>query len=419
MIVALYNFCLILLFFISLPRFVWDFCVHKKYRSSLQNRFGCNIKEIPAEKKVIWMHGVSMGEVRAMAALFLKMQKEFSDYEFVISTTTETGQTEAKKILSGAAAYFILPFDFSWVVKKVMKKLHPNHLIFCESDFWYNTLFYGKKVGAKTALINGKMSKRSFSRFSCISWFAQKLFSQFDSICVQNEEYRDRFLTLGASKPCVTGNLKLEIPVCRMSSSEKEAFCKKLNIQEGDFVLVIGSTHAPEEEEILKVLAPLFTQYPCCKILLVPRHPERFQEVQTLLAAKKLPYSLFSREEVAVEKLVLIDAMGFLNSCYQVASLAIVAGSYTPRIGGHNVFEPIQQGIPVFFGPYMSTQKDLKELVLKELVGKEVPLHELYKEVISFLSDLKLQKEYRSRCDLVVAKMQNSVQTTFDALFSF
>lgn len=415
-----YNGCLILLALVSLPKLLWQYMLKGKYRSSLRARLGITLPHFVAQPgdQVVWMHAVSMGEVRAMVSLFHQIQTLRPELTVVVSTTTETGLAEAKRSMPGARAHFILPLDFSWAMRRLIKQINPSCLILCESDFWLHLLTLSKALGARVSLVNGKVSETSCRRFAFFSCFTERLFSCFDLLCLQNEEHYKRFVSMGipADKLRVTGNLKLEAPLKKMQEAERQRFCDKLGITSADLVLVIGSTHEPEEEGLLTALAPLWKLWPTLKILFVPRHPERFDVVATLFEKKSIPYHRFSNSTSATENLILIDAMGQLSFCYQIAHLAIVAGSYTARVGGHNIFEPIQQGIPVFFGPYMHSQQELKDLILSSHAGKEVPLENLFSEVSSFFQSPSMQIEYREACKKLTDSIQGATQKTFSLI---
>jgi 3-deoxy-D-manno-octulosonic-acid transferase len=181
-----------------------------------------------------------------------------------------------------------------------------------------------------------------------------------DLLCAQNSEYASRISSLCPTAPItITGNLKLSIPTKKLNEEEKETWRKKLGIAQGEKVITIGSTH--ENEEAL-ILANLKTS---AKILIVPRHPERFAKVKKFIQDLNNP------------QIIVVDQMGVLTTCYQLSELAIVGGSFQPGVGGHNIFEPIQAGIPVIFGPYMETQKELVQLILGAKAGIQTPAENL------------------------------------------
>lgn len=366
------------------------------------------------------MHAVSIGEVRAIIPLFHKIRQAYPDSAVLISTTTETGQAEAKCSMPDASAHFFLPLDFSWVIRRFLKQIQPTRLILCESDFWYHLLKIAKERGVRIDLINGKVSERSCSRFQKFAFFTRKLFANVDLLCVQSDRYRDRFLSMGIPKEkiFVNGNLKLDSIAKKMTTDERKAFKESFDLSPSDRILVIGSTHSPEEEWILSALKSVWKKVPDLKVILVPRHPERFHEVATLMQRKKMAFRLLSDKKKGSSRLILIDAMGKLNQCYQIADLAIVGGSYTPHVGGHNIFEPVAFGVPVLFGPYMSSQPDLEEIVLASGAGKQVNMQQLPKTLIQFLEEPDLYRKYANACAHLGGSVQGATERTFSRLFA-
>ncbi len=418
----LYNFILLLLAIASLPRLLWQCWTRGKYRGSFKARLGISLPAFTPKKdqEVIWIHTVSMGETRAVIPLFRQIKQNFPHAAVVISTTTETGQEEAKRSMAEADAIFFLPLDFSWVVRRLIKGIQPSKLILCESDFWYHFLTIAKEHGAKIALINGKVSERSCRRFRAFRFFTRRLFANFDLLCLQSERYRPRFLSMDVdpNKIFVTGNLKLDSPMKQMPEGEREAFKHSLQLSAKDRVLVVGSTHAPEEEQILSILQAVWKKIPNLKVLLVPRHPERFNEVAHLIQEKAINFSRFSKMENKDVRLILVDAMGKLNQCYQLAEIAIVAGSYTSKVGGHNIFEPIVFGVPVIFGPHMHSQPDLKEIVLDAKAGSQVDMAQLAQTLTEFLENSALHRQYADACGHLAKAVQGSTIRTYFHLFS-
>ena len=418
----LYNFILLLLAIASLPKLLWQRWTRGKYRGSLKARLGLSLPDFTPKKdqEVIWIHTVSMGETRAVIPLFRQIKQNHPHAAVVISTTTQTGHEEAKCSMAEADAHFFLPLDFSWVVRRLVERIRPAKFILCESDFWYHLLKTTKEHGAKVALINGKVSERSCRRFRAFGFFTKKLFANFDLLCLQSERYRARFLSMGIdpSKIFVTGNLKLDSSMKKMPEGEREAFKHSLQLSATDRVLVVGSTHAPEEEQVLSVLQDVWKRIPNLKVLLVPRHPERFNEVAHLIQEKGVNFSRVSEMRNKDARLILVDAMGKLNQCYQLAEIAIVAGSYTPKVGGHNIFEPIVFGVPVIFGPHMHSQPDLKEIVLDAKAGSQVDLAQLAPTLTAFLEDPALHRQYADACGQLTKDVQGSTARTYSYLFS-
>ena len=359
---------------------------------------------------VIWIHAVSVGEVKAAQPLFKALRQAHPQSYILVTTTTATGQMEAKNSLPDADAYRFLPLDFSWNVRRWVKKLKPKFFFLMESDIWPNLLLELKKSGAKTVLVSGKMSERSFRRFLFFSYFSKKIFSRFSLICAQNEENKKRFLPFisKSSKLEITGNIKLDadpIPV------DVSFWCQKLNLPSK--TVVCSCTHAGEEELILENF-PLDRYF----LILVPRHPERFEEVSKLLGFKKIPFFLWSQLEKrrGDERVLLVDAMGKLPIIYSLSRLAILGGSYVDKIGGHNILEPSLYGVPVFFGPYMFNQLDLVSHVLKAKAGKQLPLSDLISSINHFFDHLDEEISMRESAQFLSSSRRGVVDKTLALL---
>jgi len=373
----LYDIILYLLALLALPKMLFSFLFQKKYRQNFLPRLGIRYPEFRSRAlPSIWIHAVSVGETKAIVKLARDLKRRYPDNSLIISTTTETGHEEAKRSLPFADYYVYLPFDFCWLTQRIVKKANPGLVIFSETDFWYNFLYYSKKNGAAIALVNGKLSERSMRRFSLVPSFSKALFGLFDVFCLQNTLYRGRFIEAGAleEKIIVTGNLKLDDDYPQLSNDEVMQWRQKLGIQSNQLVLTIGSTHSPEEKLFIQVLKEIWKTKPDLRVVMVPRHPERFVEVGRLLEKERLRWINFSdiNRRTGKEQVILIDAMGLLRMCYQLSDFAIVAGSYTDRVGGHNILEPCWYGKPVLFGPHMSTQVELVDLMMQYRAGRQV-----------------------------------------------
>ncbi len=377
------NVVLFFYLILNAPKLFFDRLKGKRHPAFLQ-RLGFGLPR--PNRSVIWIHAVSVGEVKAAQPLFQALKSE--EHFFFITTTTATGQTEARRSLSGADHFAYLPIDFTWSVRKFVKALNPKHFILVESDFWPNLLRELKKNGTKISLVSGKMSERSFRRFNWFSFYAKCLFALFDHICVQNEEHLQRFLPfVDPSRLHQTGNLKLDL--------KPQLVSKKLDLVLP--VIAISCTHNPEEEWILDALSG-----GDWRILLAPRHPERFEEVANLLKKKQIPFTRLSDSKMnkiyrLQEGIVLIDAMGQLPICYTNSQLAILGGSFVDSIGGHNVLEPCLYGTPVFFGPYMHAQKEFAKRVLELGAGLQISIHELRDAVERFFKEIGFQQTMREK----------------------
>lgn len=367
---------------------------------------------------VIWVHAVSLGETKAVAPLIRRFLQEAPELPLVVSSGTETGHAEAKKAFPEARLHLMLPIDFPWLVHPLVQTFSPGLVVLVESDFWWNFLWSAKRQGATLAVVNGKMSAASFSRFRGFLWWSRSVFSLFDLVCVQTEEFGDRFREVGVAQDRLykTGNLKWDQEVTESSVEEQKSFAAHLGIEEGDVVIVAGSTHAGEEKALVEALRPCLLTNPKIKLVLVPRHPERFMEVASFLEKQSLPYSRWSQKEPISAQLILVDAMGKLGRCYGLAYLAFVGGSLYPGVGGHNIMEPCGVGVPVLFGPHMASQREMVALVLAGQAGEMVEEAQLRETLMRWIEDVSLRTSASINGKKLKTRLQGSTEATWQVL---
>jgi 3-deoxy-D-manno-octulosonic-acid transferase len=415
-----YEICLWIAAGLAAPKILFQYFFKKKYHDSLWARLGFKLPEFDGSHPLIWIHAVSVGETKAAVSLARELKLRYPTFKLAISSITETGHAEAIRSFPFADYHFYLPFDFSFLIKKMMRKATPALLLLCESDFWYNFLHYAKKEGALLALINGKISQESARHFKNVRFFSKKLFNQFDVLCIQNKMYEKRFLEAGGpvEKMKVTGNLKLDDEYPRLSLDESAEWRKKLGILPGQLVLTIGSSHDPEEKLCLGHLKDIWKTHSELKVILVPRHPERFKEVEELLESEKLAWISFTdiHCRTGKEQVILMDAMGLLRMCYQLADLALVAGSFTPKVGGHNILEPCWYEKPVLFGPHMHTQVELVDLMLEAQAGVQTTHEELGQAIERWLNDPFLRQRVGQNGYQLIKSLRGSTTRTLAAL---
>lgn len=362
-----------------------------KYKKSFLKRLGYDFPFInKGSKKLIWIHAVSVGEVKAIATLAKLLKESAESPILLVSSVTETGHMEAIKSLPFADYHVFLPFDFSFIIHPIVKKTQPNQVIISETDCWYNFLASAKRYGANIVLVNGKISEKSAKRFQFVKFYFKTLFSLFDVICVQSTHYLKRFIDLAIpiEKMLITGNIKLDDEYPKLSSEKEDLLREKLGISKGQHVIVLGSTHDPEERLLLESLKNVMIEYPDLKILLVPRHPERFNSVAEIVSQMQLRYHRYSDDKPNIDSsVILVDAMGLLRQCYQLASIAVVAGSFTPKIGGHNILEPLYYHVPVIFGPYLQNQPEMKGFMEEYSAGLQLNIEEVGREISQLLKN--------------------------------
>ena len=420
-ILFLYEIALILMTILAIPKVIYSLIFHKKYRHSLLERFGFGFPISGLNRKPsIWIHAVSLGETKAIVSVARELKKHFPDHHLIISSASETGHAEAKRSLPFADYHVFFPLDFSFIVRRIIKKASPRLVVLCESDFWYNFLCYAKKQGAAIALVNGKISERSMRRFSIVSFFSNRLFGLFDVICSQNRLYRGRFIEAGADpqKIAITGNLKFDDEHPQLTPDETADWRRKFGIESSQTVLTIGSTHSPEEYMILEVLEDIWSKHPDLRVILVPRHPERFKEVGQILEKEGIRWINFSdiKQRTGREQVILIDAMGLLRMCYQLSDLTIVGGSFTDKVGGHNILEPCWYGKPVLFGPHMGTQVEMVDLMNQYGGGKQVVQEQLYSTLELWIENREEREEIGAKGFRLVKDLKGSTDKTLKVL---
>lgn len=422
--IFIYELVLWLLAIVAFPKLLYDALFYGKYRKSFLQRCGKGFPEIQkGNRQLIWVHAVSMGETKAVAALVKSLKAQRHHPLILISSVTETGHAEAKKSMPEADYHVYLPYDFKGIISPLVAKTNPDMLLISENDCWANFLHAAKKCGAYIALVNGKLSERSQKRFQWFPQFAKTLFGSIDLFCLQSEHYQKRFEALGIAKEkmVVTGNLKFDDALICLNDSEKNNLRTQWGIGPSNKVLVIGSSHDPEERLLLEVMEKVWAWEPTLKVIIIPRHPERFNAVAALLESMKIPFGRHSQKanlSDRANKVVLIDAMGMLRNTYQIADVAIVAGSYTPKVGGHNIIEPLWCGVPTIFGPYMHTQPELVEIVSRFSAGLQLPLENLEGQLRLLLKEIEPAASLQRNGLNLVASMRGSTERTLAALTS-
>jgi len=388
----LYNFFLTLLFPFFLPRAL------KKHRKTWKERLGLKLPKCGSVD--IWIHAISMGETKAAAAYIKELRKTHPNLKIALSALTETGFAEGERSIPDLAAHFIMPIDFSLVSWLLVRRLRPKQFVLVESDFWLNLLTFLKDRGTQITLVNGKLSEKSFKRYR----YFRSLFTRIDLFCVQTKTYKDRFLQLGVpeSRIHVTGNLKLDMPL------GTDSFTLPGTLP----FITIASTHEGEEALLLTWLKDL-----PARLFLAPRHPERFEKVAALLDKMGISYGKYSAwdEITGDEKVILIDTMGKVMTAFRSSVLAIVGGSYID-IGGHNLFEPLSVGVPVFYGPYMHAQEQLAKIAEGEGVGKEASGAELINKVQGFLNNEASRKTVSEKALKLCEELSGAAQKCVNLL---
>ncbi len=315
-----------------------------------------------------WIHAVSMGEVSLIAPLVAELRRRHPDWEIAISTTTLTGYTLAKSRYAEHLVFYC-PLDFSWAVRSAMARVRPSLLILAELELWPNLIAAARARGARVAVVNGRLSDRSFRGYRWFRPLVRRLLGQLDLVAAQNPLYADRFLEIGAPRGTVfvTGSLKFDGAQTDRANPSTVRLRKLAGFRDTDVVFLAGSTQQPEEQLALDAFRTLEPRHPDLRLVLVPRHPDRFAEVAALLAASGVRWQKRSQLDESpadpTARVLLVDRVGELGAWWGTAAIAYVGGSMGKR-NGQNMIEPSAYGAAVSFGPCTRNFRDVVEALL-------------------------------------------------------
>jgi 3-deoxy-D-manno-octulosonic-acid transferase len=361
----LYSALLAVAMLLGLPYWLWQMLRHGKYRAGLRERLGKVPPrlDLQPDRSTIWVHAVSVGEVLAVTGLVETLQQQFPRHRILISTTTDTGQKLACARF-GEDSVFYFPLDFSLAIRPYLEKLQPRLVVIAETEVWPNFLRLARQSGARVAIVNARISDRSWRGYRRWRSFLPRILQNVDLFLAQGEEDQRRLVEIGAppGRLQVAGNLKYDAPVpapAPVVRSLRDSFA-----QNGSGpILVCGSTVEDEEPLLLRAFTNVLASHPRAVMILAPRHPERFAEAARLLEQLGVRFwrrSLWNGEAVT-GGVLLLDSIGELASVYALGDVAFVGGSLVPR-GGHNILEPAQHGVAIVVGNHTENFRDIVEL---------------------------------------------------------
>ncbi len=392
----LYSFLLTVGFILMSPVFLLK---KEKYASGFWQRLGYLPDFTPDQRRVVWLHCVSVGETNAARPLVEEIAKQFPANRLIISTTTRTGQTHARNIFKDKAeTVFYFPFDFRFSVRRALRHFKPAAILLVETEIWFNFLREANKSGARIAIVNGRLSEKSFKNYTYIKNFIRRVLSFVDLALMQGNADAKRLTALGAhpDKVKVTGNIKFDQSF--ETSGLTEVLRERFAISKDAPLILAASTHAPEEKWILEAFKLLRKDSPekPPRLLLVPRHPERFAEVAEII--KKTGFEWVRRSASASEKdktaeIILLDSIGELRAAYPLAEIVFVGGSLIPH-GGQSVLEPAAAEKAIVTGFYtMNFAAAVKEFLEKRALvqltetNEETVAEDLAREFAMLLRD--------------------------------
>jgi 3-deoxy-D-manno-octulosonic-acid transferase len=406
------------------PMLLWRIVVRGKYRTGWREKLLGQVQRRAGDRPCLWFHAVSVGEVLQLEPVLKELRIRLPAVEFVISTTTPTGRSVAEaKFPRDSVCYF--PLDFSWAVREAVARLRPTAIILVELELWPNFMLHAHRSGIPVALINGRLSEHSLRGYRRLRPLVARLLGSLHAVAVQNRTYAERFLELGASpqRLSITGSIKFD----RVESNRRNPKTLELRaafgIGESEPVFVAGSTQESEEAAAIEAYLTVRASFPALRLILVPRHKERFEDVARLVESRGLPLCRRSSASNAALRhnsraVLLLDSLGELSACWGLADVAFVGGSLTNR-GGQNMIEPAGYGAAVLFGPNTHNFRDVVERLLSADAARVVQNGgELTATLADCLSHPERARAQGARAQQLVLTQQGATQRTIDILTS-
>jgi 3-deoxy-D-manno-octulosonic-acid transferase len=404
---------------LSLPYWLMQMSRHGKYRTGLSERLGRPPQRLGSQRTqpTIWVHAVSVGEVLATSGLIAELRERFPQHRIVVSTTTDTGQKLAQKHF-GLENVFYFPMDFAFAIRPYLRRLRPELVVIAETEFWPNFLRLARASGARVAVVNARISDRSWPRYRHCRFVLARVLRQVSIFLAQTEEDARRLVDIGApaERVRVSGNLKFDVPV---PAAPAVVASLRAVFQQSDAgpVFVCGSTVEDEEPLLLRAFENVLASHPRAVMILAPRHPERFSDVTQLLEQLGIRFwrrSLWSGDAIT-GGVLLIDTIGELAALYSLADVAFVGGSLVPR-GGHNIIEPAQHGVPIVVGSHTENFRDMVSLFQSHDALRVVSPAELPLVFMELISNEPARRALGQRAADTLRSQRGATQRTADAL---
>jgi 3-deoxy-D-manno-octulosonic-acid transferase len=426
-----YSLLLTLGFLVLLPRFLFDAFRHGKYVAGFRERLG-KLSGIETQgRPVVWIHCVSVGECQAARPLVRGVRQRFPDHVLAISTTTLTGQNLARELFkSDAAKVFYFPFDWRWTVRRTLKAINPSVVLIMETELWPGFLRECHTQQVPVAIVNGRISHQSFRRYKWIGGFVSRVLESLSVGIMQTEADAERIRSLGLppSRVYVSGNLKFDAGTMPFSKPLAGELQRRFNIVNDAPLILAASTHAPEERVMLEAFQRLRTELPQkIRLMLAPRHPERFANVASLLESSGLTWTRRSNLSSPIDQTcdaILLDTIGELPAMYSLAALVFVGGSIANK-GGHNILEPAAVGAAIVTGAHTHNFEAIITVFAKNQAIIQLPvlsdgqadraLGNVFREL---LTDKQRRRELGQHAKHLVEQNQGATERSLDRLNS-
>lgn len=422
---GLYSLVLALGAVVTGPYWVIQGLRGKKYSQSLLLRLGWRMPEWQDARRPIWIHAVSVGEVLAAKVLVAELRKAQAAPPVIVSTVTAAGQGLAHKELAEAGAHFYFPFDWKFAVTRFLERFKPRAVVLMETELWPNFIRACSIGRIPVFLANGRISERSCRRYALVRPLIADVLGRMEMLGVQTDEDARRFAALGAaqSRIRVTGNVKFDFaPMHEPRAGELlEQIGVCMGLSQNTLPIVVGSSMKGEEDLFLRAFQALQVKLPETRLILAPRHPERFDEVAGLIAATRLPCARRSRLgdfAGAQARILLLDSIGELRSVYALAEVAIIGGSFLP-FGGHNLLEPAALGKAVVFGPHMDNFKEAAQMFLNARAARQCSPEDLASVLVELMENPELRRQLGRRAERIMQCNRGAAAATARLLMPY
>jgi 3-deoxy-D-manno-octulosonic-acid transferase len=392
----LLNLSYLLLLVICSPWLLYAAIRKGKYREGWPAKFLGRVPIRQGDAPCLWLHAVSVGEVNVLGPLLTRLEQQHPHWTCVISTTTKTGFDLARQKYAPRTVFYC-PLDFTWAVKAALKRIRPDMLVLAELELWPNLIRTAKRQGTRIAVVNGRLSDHSARGYRRIYPLVASVLRAVDLVAVQNEEYAHRFRQLGAAPQAVrvTGSIKFDGAETDRANAKTQSLARLAHVTDNDIIFLAGSTQEPEEKMALNAFQQLADEIPELKLIITPRHPERFAAVAEMLNRAEVRWQrrseLHESNGQPAARILLIDAVGELGSWWGLAHIGYVGGSMGGKRGGQNMIEPAGFGAAVCFGPHTDNFRDVVAMLLDRQAAVVVP-HQ--KELVSFVKRCATDRAY-------------------------
>lgn len=418
---VVYNILLVL----ASPVIIVILLCKKRSRPGMMARLGIGLDRVlPLQENTLWIHAVSLGEATAIVPLVKALHHDFPVLPIVVSTVTETGRETVEKRLAGIAQHCYLPLDFPWVVSRYVRMLCPCLFVLVETELWPNLLRILHFHHIPTILVNGRLSSHSFQGYQRIALFIRQVLAQLDLCLMQSERDADRVCQLGAEPGNVhhTGNMKFDQEGHDVAIQDSSLLRASLGLRNDEMLIVAGSTHAVEEEQLVACYRVICQNVENAVLLLAPRHIERTRAIKEKIQSLGMHVQQRSQTQQSEGKIIersrprviILDTRGELAHLYGLCRVAFVGGTLVP-VGGHNLLEPAVWGKPVVFGPYTDHCAEMADLLVKSRGGVQVhDDEELTQILLKGLQDDAWIKECGAAARSVVIENQGVIKRNLE-----